>query len=66
MMEETPTDVLSSVDPDMLWVAYGYGGAEGYSYVFPKRDHVNVGIGYVLDYYKRKSSSRRTICRRRS
>jgi geranylgeranyl reductase family protein len=54
MMEETPKDVLSSVDPDMLWVAYGYGGAEGYSYVFPKRDHVNVGIGYVLDYYKAK------------
>jgi geranylgeranyl reductase family protein len=54
MMEETPNDVLSSVDPDMLWVAYGYGGSEGYSYVFPKRDHVNVGIGYVLDYYKAK------------
>jgi geranylgeranyl reductase family protein len=54
MMEETPNDVLSSVDPDMLWVAYGYGGSEGYSYVFPKRHHVNVGIGYVLDYYKAK------------
>jgi geranylgeranyl reductase family protein len=52
MMEETPRDVLSSVDPDMLWVAYGYGGSEGYSYVFPKRDHVNVGIGYVLDYFR--------------
>jgi flavin-dependent dehydrogenase len=54
MMEETPNDVLSSVDPDTLWVAYGYGGSEGYSYVFPKRHHVNVGIGYVLDYYKAK------------
>jgi geranylgeranyl reductase family protein len=54
MMEETPNDVLSSVDPDILWVAYGYGGAEGYSYVFPKRGHVNVGIGYVLDDYKAK------------
>ncbi len=52
MMEETPNDVLSSVDPDTLWVAYGYGGSEGYAYVFPKRDHVNVGIGYVLDYYR--------------
>jgi geranylgeranyl reductase family protein len=27
--------------------------AEGYAYVFPKRDHVNVGIGYVLDYHRR-------------
>jgi len=52
MMEETPNDVLSSVDPGLLWVAYGYGGSEGYSYVFPKRDHVNVGIGYVLDYFR--------------
>lgn len=26
--------------------------AEGYAYVFPKRDHVNVGIGYVLSHYK--------------
>ena len=25
---------------------------EGYAYVFPKRDHVNVGIGYVLQHYR--------------
>jgi geranylgeranyl reductase family protein len=25
---------------------------EGYAYVFPKRDHVNVGIGYVLDHFR--------------
>jgi geranylgeranyl reductase family protein len=24
----------------------------GYSYVFPKRDHVNIGVGYVLQYYR--------------
>ncbi len=52
MMEETPGDRLASVDPETLWVAYGYSGDEGYAYVFPKRDHVNVGIGYVLDYYR--------------
>ena len=40
-----------------LWVAYGYGGAEGYAYVFPKKTHVNVGIGYVLDYYRTRISS---------
>jgi geranylgeranyl reductase family protein len=52
MMEETPADRLESVDPSTLWVAYGYGGGEGYAYVFPKNAHVNVGIGYVLDYYR--------------
>jgi flavin-dependent dehydrogenase len=25
---------------------------EGYAYIFPKRDHVNVGIGYVLAHYR--------------
>jgi flavin-dependent dehydrogenase len=30
----------------------GAGAAEGYAYIFPKRDHVNVGIGYVLDHYR--------------
>ena len=25
---------------------------EGYAYVFPKRDHVNVGIGYVLEHFR--------------
>jgi geranylgeranyl reductase family protein len=65
MMEETPRSVLRDLDPSTMWVAYGYdaGGkqahrgrraAEGYAYVFPKRDHVNVGIGYVLDHYRRE------------
>ncbi len=68
MMEETPREVLRDVDPSTLWVAYGYDpsssgrGAvsdgrhcqapEGYAYIFPKRDHVNVGIGYVLAHYR--------------
>jgi flavin-dependent dehydrogenase len=52
MMEETPVASLRPADPDTLWVAYGYGGGEGYAYVFPKAAHVNVGIGYVLDYYR--------------
>lgn len=25
---------------------------EGYAYIFPKRDHVNVGIGYVLAHFR--------------
>ena len=61
MMEETPRTTLRDLDPSTLWVAYGAGrgpasqgrrAAEGYAYVFPKRDHVNVGIGYVLSYYR--------------
>jgi flavin-dependent dehydrogenase len=79
MMEETPRTSLRDVDPETLWVAYGYEpatvrsglhagrssvapshetgraskqAAEGYAYVFPKRDHVNVGIGYVLSYFR--------------
>src|SRR5262249_47366 len=25
---------------------------KGYAYIFPKRDHVNIGIGYVLSHYR--------------
>ena len=68
MMEETSREVLRDRDPSTLWVAYGHdpsgngrgaashGGShsapEGYAYMFPKRDHVNVGIGYVLAHYR--------------
>jgi geranylgeranyl reductase family protein len=63
MMEETPRAQLRDVDPDTLWVAYGYGSGttgaapEGYAYIFPKRDHVNIGIGYVLQYYRERVDS---------
>jgi flavin-dependent dehydrogenase len=43
---------LRAAEPDTLSVFYGYGGAHGYAYIFPKREHVNVGIGYVLPYFK--------------
>jgi flavin-dependent dehydrogenase len=61
MMEETPRTELRDVDPSTLWVAYGFSPAsspggravpEGYAYIFPKRDHVNIGIGYVLSYFR--------------
>jgi len=52
MMEETPVAALRAAEPDTLSVFYGYGGAHGYAYIFPKREHVNVGIGYVLPYFK--------------
>src|SRR5262249_35673055 len=25
---------------------------QGYAYIFPKRDHINVGVGYVLSHYR--------------
>jgi len=54
MMEETPVSSLRTAEPDTLSVFYGYGGAHGYAYIFPKRGHVNVGIGYVLPYFKQR------------
>jgi flavin-dependent dehydrogenase len=45
----------------------GHGGAaaaaeqtphatgQGYAYIFPKRDHVNVGIGYVLSQFRERA-----------
>jgi geranylgeranyl reductase family protein len=52
MMEETPVTDLRAAEPGTMAVFYGYGGAPGYAYIFPKRDHVNVGIGYELPYFK--------------
>ena len=52
MMEETPVTSMRTAEPETLSVFYGYGGAHGYAYIFPKREHVNVGIGYVLPYFK--------------
>src|SRR5262249_42002433 len=60
LMEETPDTRLRAVDPDCLWVRYGFpasavGGPDalraGYAYVFPKETHVDVGIGYVSSEY---------------
>jgi geranylgeranyl reductase family protein len=70
MMEETPRETLRDLDPSTLWVSYAHqsareaapsgppgsrrGAPEGYAYIFPKRDHVNIGIGYVLSYYRQE------------
>lgn len=51
MMEETPNATLRAVRPDVLWVAYACNGLDGYSYIFPKTDHVNVGIGCLLSHF---------------
>jgi flavin-dependent dehydrogenase len=52
-MEETPLEELSVADPETMYVAYGYKGYAGYGYVFPKRHHVDAGIGFLLAFYKR-------------
>ena len=52
-MEETPLDELRTADPEAMYVAYGYKGRPGYGYVFPKRDCVDFGVGYLLPFYKR-------------
>src|SRR4029079_17437787 len=52
MMEETPVTSLRTAEPETLSVFYGYGGAHGYAYIFPKREHVNVGIGYRRPFFR--------------
>ena len=51
MMEETPYAVLGIAERDRMYVYYGYQGQYGYGYVFPKTNHVNLGIGCKLDHY---------------
>lgn len=51
MMEETPDATLRADRPDVVWVAYAYRGLDGYAYIFPKRHHVNVGIGCLLSHF---------------
>jgi geranylgeranyl reductase family protein len=55
--EESPRTKLG-VNQDTMYVYYGYGGAYGYGYLFPKVSHVNVGVGYFLEYYKRDVSQK--------
>lgn len=51
MMEETPYETLDFEDRDTMYVYYGIQGHYGYGYIFPKVDHINLGVGYKLDYY---------------
>lgn len=51
MMEETPYDELDVRDRDRMYVYYRIQGQYGYGYVFPKAQHVNLGVGFKLDYY---------------
>jgi flavin-dependent dehydrogenase len=55
--EESPLTDLS-VRQDTMLVYYGVRGGYGYGYVFPKVHHVNFGIGYLLDYYRKHVSGK--------
>jgi geranylgeranyl reductase family protein len=52
MMAETPSSRLRAVDDGTLWVSFAPGSGHGYGYIFPKRDYVNVGVGYVVSSFK--------------
>ena len=52
MMEETPSSRLRAVDDGTLWVSFAPGSGHGYGYIFPKRDHVNVGVGYIVSSFR--------------
>jgi len=52
MMEETPSSRLRAVDEGTLWVSFAPGSGHGYGYVFPKRDYVNVGVGYLVSSFR--------------
>ena len=54
MMEETPYQELNLPERDRMYVYYRIRSHYGYGYVFPKANHVNLGVGFKLDYYLSK------------
>ena len=51
MMEETPYQELNITDRDQMYVYYRVQTQYGYGYVFPKANHLNLGVGFKLDHY---------------
>jgi geranylgeranyl reductase family protein len=51
MMEETPSEELTFGDSDRMHIYYRIRGQYGYGYIFPKARHLNLGVGFKLDYY---------------
>jgi geranylgeranyl reductase family protein len=54
MMEETPYQELNLAERDRMYIYYRIRSHYGYGYVFPKVSHVNLGVGFKLDYYLSK------------
>ncbi|HYL38041.1 MAG TPA: NAD(P)/FAD-dependent oxidoreductase [Bryobacteraceae bacterium] len=51
MMEETPYQELNVADRERMYIYYRIQGQYGYGYIFPKANHLNLGVGFKLDYY---------------
>ncbi len=51
-MEERSSHEIQAQSPETMSVFYGYQGAQGYGYIFPKKDHVNIGIGFLKNYFR--------------
>jgi len=51
MMEETPYQELNFQQRDRIYIYYRIRSHFGYGYIFPKTSHVNLGVGFKLDYY---------------
>ena len=51
MMEETPYKELNLAERDRIFIYYRIRSHYGYGYVFPKKQHINLGVGFKLDYY---------------
>lgn len=53
-MEKIPYNCLDTADRNTMYVLYGIGNSSGYGYVFPKNDHLNIGIGCLLSDFKKQ------------
>ena len=53
-MEETPSEQFQSKTTDTMYVFYGFKDSSGYGYIFPKKDHLNIGIGILWPFFKQK------------
>lgn len=50
-MEETPIAEMQATRPDTVSLFLTMTKTFGYGYIFPKREHVNLGFACKLDYY---------------
>ena len=51
-IDGTEESITLNTDRDTMYVHYGIDSTYGYGYVFPKCDHVNLGVGYLLSYFR--------------
>lgn len=58
MMEETPYAQLDTAHRDRVTLLLSLDAAYGYGYLFPKRDHLNLGFGSGPDYFAKHVKGR--------